>query len=90
MKPTEFRTVRFHLSGTTAEVVIPHPSAEGESALQQGYIVMRFEPATSLEFRQAAVDLLNKGNIKANQVWLPEFATQPRGTIAMSNQESQS
>jgi len=63
------RIVRFHLSGSTDEVVTPHPQADSEFALQQGAIVLRFEPATSASFRQSVVSALNAAQIEAPFVW---------------------
>jgi len=62
-----YRKARFHLDGDV--VVEPHPQAKTEEAKRQGYIVLRFEKATSKEFRQLVVDGLNAAQIDAPVVW---------------------
>jgi hypothetical protein len=64
-----WRIERFHLTSDRAAVVIPHPQAASKVAMEQGYVVLRFEPATSDAFRDRVVRALNAADITAPEVW---------------------
>jgi hypothetical protein len=63
------RAARFGLSRDA--VVELHPQAKERRDGNQGYVVLRFEPATSGAFRRAVVDALNAAALSEPQsVWV--------------------
>jgi hypothetical protein len=66
---TKYRAARFGLSD--AAVVELHPQAQERLDGNQGYVVLRFESATSPAFRRAVIDALNAAEIGGPQsVWV--------------------
>lgn len=66
----QYRIQRFHLSSERDAVVTPHPQALSKRALEQGYIVLRFEPAASDKLRDRVVELLNGAELLAIDTWV--------------------
>lgn len=65
----KYRTARFGLSGDS--VVELHPQAKERRDGNQGYVVLRFEPATSIAFQRAVVKALNAAEIGGpHSVWV--------------------
>jgi len=66
---TKYRAARFGLSSDA--VVELHPQARERRDGNQGYVVLRFESATSDAFRRAVVKALNAAEIGGPQsVWV--------------------